>query len=385
MSLLLITLAEGGVTATNSAPSELILSGLNTLHQRFSVPMQIHGRQAVAHNFQWLTVWLIPSLWIQSISTDPRSESRLVISSISKSAIQLHRGAQLRVNTESDQHNRATTEFCIECGASFVALQPLEANTICPDCHWPIFAPSEISFSQLELAQTRITTPLVALLYDENDEDFLEDVRATQRLLAKKFLGHIRIVCCSRKNAPEAVSTRAVAYLPTVIIFDGFNERHRIAGIDWVLLERVLYFTLGWNYPAFLPFETVNSSQENDGPPTPIELGLASEGVVERLEVLEDRFGISIEGLYVKWTAGTNSSLTVNGEIRSATGPGLQSDFDLIADCIDEHGRVVEHTTLAYCRKDNFFGFATWHQVFYFNTVEDAQSIRRVRIYPRAR
>lgn len=137
-----------------------------------------------------------------------------------------------------------------------------------------------------------------------------------------------------------------------------FGYRPREEG--WLLLER--------------------NVEEVDTKPTPKELSeLLTEGI-ERLDVLEERLGVSLENLYVA-VDNDYSSIRITGELHASSGTALSHDLEVVAAMYDENGRLVKTTSRSFLEKI-FFGF----DVVNLSTYEAglALRVRKIRVFPKA-
>lgn len=97
------------------------------------------------------------------------------------------------------------------------------------------------------------------------------------------------------------------------------------------------------------------STEELSMKPTAVELSETLTRGIERLDVLEERLGVSIENLYVK-IPPDYSYLRIMGELHSATGTTLSEWTKVVAVVYDSEGRVIA-TNENFFFEDKFFGF----------------------------
>lgn len=85
---------------------------------------------------------------------------------------------------------------------------------------------------------------------------------------------------------------------------------------------------------------------------------------VERLEVFEDRLGVSFDGVYatLTWFDGKDDDgekfITVNGEIRPVSGSAIKEDFRIKLVAYGSNGEVLGMNWDCDCLEaETFFGF----------------------------
>ena len=83
-------------------------------------------------------------------------------------------------------------------------------------------------------------------------------------------------------------------------------------------------------------------------------------GIVERLELMEEKFGISIEGLYATcekqtWRVIHNYEIKLNFDV-AGTGADLQHSFFIRANAYNAQGQLLG-TQTAFIHKEKFMGF----------------------------
>jgi hypothetical protein len=91
---------------------------------------------------------------------------------------------------------------------------------------------------------------------------------------------------------------------------------------------------------------------------------------VERMEMLEERLGIRLQGImatvrYPTAFAGKHE-LTVAGEIYSPSGSSLEADVSIVVVAQNEKGQVVG-TTSQTIRRDKFIGYEVLNMMVYCN------------------
>lgn len=102
---------------------------------------------------------------------------------------------------------------------------------------------------------------------------------------------------------------------------------------------------------------------------------------IERLEIMEEKFGVTIEGLNAEmcYYNGTDilPTLTIYGEIHSVNGANINEDFYIICAAFNKEGKIIGKTDKHMC-KDSFFVF----QLFEININDLSAKPAKIRIYP---
>ena len=101
---------------------------------------------------------------------------------------------------------------------------------------------------------------------------------------------------------------------------------------------------------------------------------------VERLEMMEEKYGVSIEGVYAEYEIVGEDSFYINvrGEIQSINGTQLDESIDIIVTAYDTEGKVTATggTTLD---AEEFFGISP------FDICTDIiDKPTKIRIYPKS-
>lgn len=105
--------------------------------------------------------------------------------------------------------------------------------------------------------------------------------------------------------------------------------------------------------------------------------------LVERIESLEERYGVTIEGLYASLSGPDSDgdyTIEINGELHSTKGLELEVEDNLIlvAVAYDSQGRVLK-TDETYFSQGSFHMFETFSSSFYVKRIEPT----RIRLYPK--
>lgn len=123
-----------------------------------------------------------------------------------------------------------------------------------------------------------------------------------------------------------------------------------------------------------------HNAEEVDTKPTPEELSEFLTARIERLDVLEERLGISLDNLYVS-VNNDNSYVAITGELHVSSGTELTQDVEVVAAMHDDRGRLIK-TVSTYFRKKEFFAF----DVISLSMFEPqfALKVRKIRVFPKA-
>ena len=105
---------------------------------------------------------------------------------------------------------------------------------------------------------------------------------------------------------------------------------------------------------------------------------------IERLEVFEERVGVSFEALYCtidnndNWSDG-NYRIELRGEVHSTSGTSIDDDLLIVLTVYDATGRVLE-TDSEWIDSDAFFGFDVFDMTL---KIPQESEISRVRLFPK--
>jgi hypothetical protein len=106
-------------------------------------------------------------------------------------------------------------------------------------------------------------------------------------------------------------------------------------------------------------------------------MGIDLTESIERMEALEQHFGIRLSGLFVE--LDDDGDLAVNGEVYARSGQTIDQNIKIVAAAYDARGRVIgQNETIIL--SDEFFGFET----FRYYVMRLSHDVARVRIYPKA-
>ncbi len=100
---------------------------------------------------------------------------------------------------------------------------------------------------------------------------------------------------------------------------------------------------------------------------------------IERLEVFEERLGVTLQSLsaFVQ-DGGADSILEVCGELQPLNGTELQGDVELVVAAYDSSGRIIGTSSCSYFA-DEFFGLET----FDLTVLLPMNQVTKVRVYPK--
>ena len=102
---------------------------------------------------------------------------------------------------------------------------------------------------------------------------------------------------------------------------------------------------------------------------------------IERLEVFEERLGVTLENLsaFVQDSGADSSTpLVVCGELQPLNGTKLQGNVELVVAAYDSSGRVIGTSSCIYFA-DEFFGLETFDLI----VVLPMNQVSKVRVYPK--
>jgi hypothetical protein len=100
---------------------------------------------------------------------------------------------------------------------------------------------------------------------------------------------------------------------------------------------------------------------------------------VERLEMMEEKCGVTLDGVYAEYEVlGDDSNyVNVRGEIQATNGTTIDESIDIIITAYNSDGKVIA-TGNAYFDADDFFGISP------FDICTDIiDKPVKIRIYPK--
>ena len=105
--------------------------------------------------------------------------------------------------------------------------------------------------------------------------------------------------------------------------------------------------------------------------------------IVERLELLEDKFGVSISALHASCDSRPFDSppvyaVKINFDLNSSTGGELERSLKINASTYNTAGQLLR-TEKAYITKENFIGFESIEMKFFVD-----QAPTKIRLFPAA-
>jgi hypothetical protein len=104
---------------------------------------------------------------------------------------------------------------------------------------------------------------------------------------------------------------------------------------------------------------------------------------LEHLEIMEDKFGISIEGLYAeieRWDdlPGQLPNVNIYGEVHASNGTGINENICIVATAFNKEGKVIGASE-AHIYQEDFFAIEPL-QILINDIVEKPS---KIRIYPK--
>jgi len=104
---------------------------------------------------------------------------------------------------------------------------------------------------------------------------------------------------------------------------------------------------------------------------------------VERIELFEERLGVSLDGLFVVWDPSSlnpgGGFITVTGEVHANSGMTIPQSLRLVVSVHDDSGKVLGMDNHIWLLAEKFFGFEAFQIVV---ILSDRPS--KVRVYPKA-
>jgi len=105
--------------------------------------------------------------------------------------------------------------------------------------------------------------------------------------------------------------------------------------------------------------------------------------IIERLELLEEKFGIAISGLYATCEHRPNFSppiyqIAINFDLASLSGGKLKRNFKVLASAYNSSGQLLG-TTPTYIDAGDFMGFGSFSDILYLD-----QAPKKIRLSPAA-
>lgn len=101
---------------------------------------------------------------------------------------------------------------------------------------------------------------------------------------------------------------------------------------------------------------------------------------IERLEVFEERLGVTLESLsaFVTDQGADNIYLAIRGELQTRDGTELHEDIALVVAVYDASGRIIGTSSQWYF-VDGFFGLETFEFIVHL----PLSQVSKVRVYPK--
>ena len=154
--------------------------------------------------------------------------------------------------------------------------------------------------------------------------------------------------------------------------------------IEVVVPDRAKKFSLRFEKSASqgsMPWDFCGAEVEDfDVKPTPRVASKALTKSVERLEVFEERFGVTLEKVSVN-VSDDFAWLTVAGEVHLAGSGSLARDIKLVAAAYDSEGSIIgTGETTVYAQR--FSGFDVFTMTIH--TADIGLLATRIRVFPKA-
>lgn len=96
---------------------------------------------------------------------------------------------------------------------------------------------------------------------------------------------------------------------------------------------------------------------------------------VERLEIMEDKYGVTLDGIFVEYEVGY---LSVRGDIQAINGATINQSLEIVMTAYNRSGKVIQ-TASEYFDVDTFFAISPFS--FWCEVIEKPE---KVRVYPKA-
>ena len=103
--------------------------------------------------------------------------------------------------------------------------------------------------------------------------------------------------------------------------------------------------------------------------------------IIERLELLEEKFGIAISGLYASYVDRpeyTYDQVTINFDLTSLNGGQLERSFSMVTSAYNSAGQLLE-TDKTHIDADDFMGFSPVSITLYLDQMPE-----KIRLFPAA-
>ena len=101
--------------------------------------------------------------------------------------------------------------------------------------------------------------------------------------------------------------------------------------------------------------------------------------LVERLEMFEERLGVTLESLFA--SMDRYGMIRIAGELHPRTGPTLNQNIAIRASCHDASGRVVGTNRYGIFYKDKLFGLQVFEFVINSPSLANVK-VAKIRIFP---
>lgn len=103
---------------------------------------------------------------------------------------------------------------------------------------------------------------------------------------------------------------------------------------------------------------------------------------LERLEIMEEKFGVVLQGLNAEMSYFDDDeympNLNIYGEIHAANGTGIDQDIEIMVTAFDQDGKVIGNSSECI-EKDDFFVL----QAIDIMISDISSKPAKIRIYPK--
>ena len=157
--------------------------------------------------------------------------------------------------------------------------------------------------------------------------------------------------------------------------------------INIVVPERKSQYFISYRYERCEPlhFPLISVEQKEYDLPKLLALAPSTGAIrevtsnVERLELIEDKFGIGISGVYASTQAMAEDQFLVriNFDISSSDGEPLKQSFYIHATAYNKAGQAIGMENI-FVHQPDFFGFDSRSLLFYID-----QPLEKIRLFPK--
>ena len=126
--------------------------------------------------------------------------------------------------------------------------------------------------------------------------------------------------------------------------------------------------------------QRVENEQVSISQSTPSKSKKEITKIIERLELLEEKFGIAISGMYANYESGDRSfphMVNINFDLTSLSGGKLERSFHIFASVYNSMGQLLETKSIRI-NADDFIGFSSVS----INLRDLDQAPEKIRLFP---